>query len=190
MQTITKEVSAEIEVKKSRFQAYLVPYKQFRSRLDILRREHPKANHHVTAFRYMNEYRQVVEGSRDDGEPSGTSGPPSLKVLAGHDLIDVGVIIVRYFGGTKLGTGGLARAYAQATGAAVKAASLCDWIHLKSITMDIGFNGLSQLERDCAVAKLNVLERTYHEEGILVKITGEEDTVDDLVKKWSSSALD
>ena len=111
LRTITGEVSAELEEKKSRFLGFVLPYAQFNDRLTVLRSEHPKANHHVTAFRLMRPDGRIEEGARDDGEPSGTSGMPILRLLIGERLIDVGVIVVRYFGGTKLGTGGLARAY-------------------------------------------------------------------------------
>jgi uncharacterized YigZ family protein len=75
-----------------------------------VRVEMPDANHHVYAYRvgYGNS---VIEGMSDDGEPSGTSGPPVLAVLRGSGIGDVIVVVTRYFGGTKLGTGGLVRAY-------------------------------------------------------------------------------
>lgn len=78
-----------------------------------VRSEMPDANHHVYAFRvgYGNS---VTEGMSDDGEPSGTSGPPSLAVVKGTDIGDVALVTTRYFGGTKLGTGGLVRAYTEA----------------------------------------------------------------------------
>ena len=78
-----------------------------------IRDEMPNANHHVYAFRagYGNS---VTEGMSDDGEPSGTSGPPTLAVLRGSDIGDIVLVTTRYFGGTKLGTGGLVRAYSDA----------------------------------------------------------------------------
>jgi uncharacterized YigZ family protein len=78
--------------------------------LSSVRAEMPDANHHVYAYRvgYGNS---VIEGMSDDGEPSGTSGPPVLAVLRGSGIGDIIVVVTRYFGGTKLGTGGLVRAY-------------------------------------------------------------------------------
>ena len=63
-------------------------------------------------MRYLNAYDQIVENSSDDGEPKGCAGVPTLNVLRGEELINCAVLIVRYFGGIKLGTGGMARAYA------------------------------------------------------------------------------
>ncbi len=108
-----KDISTvTLEVKQSKFIAWLTPYETYKTTLEKLKTEHPKARHFVTAYRYLNEYEQVVEHSSDDGEPKGTSGKPSLMVLQGQELINTAVVIVRYFGGIKLGTGGMARAYA------------------------------------------------------------------------------
>ena len=101
--------------KQSKFIAHLMPHRMYTDVLASLKDEHPKARHFVTAFRYINEFDQVVEGSSDDGEPKGTSGKPTLAVIQGQEMINVAVVVVRYFGGTKLGTGGLVRAYSDAT---------------------------------------------------------------------------
>jgi uncharacterized YigZ family protein len=78
-----------------------------------IRQQMPDASHHPYAFRigYANS---ITEGTSDDGEPSGTAGPPILAVLRGVATGDIMVVVTRYFGGTKLGTGGLVRAYTEA----------------------------------------------------------------------------
>lgn len=81
--------------------------------IQAIRAEMPDATHHVYAFK-VGYGSNVIEGMSDDGEPSGTAGPPVLAVLRGADLGDVVVVVTRYFGGTKLGTGGLVRAYTDA----------------------------------------------------------------------------
>ncbi|MDQ7034750.1 MAG: YigZ family protein, partial [Anaerolineae bacterium] len=80
--------------------------------VQAIRSEMPNASHHVYAFRagYGNS---VTEGMSDDGEPSGTAGPPTLSILRGSDIGDIVLVTTRYFGGTKLGTGGLVRAYTE-----------------------------------------------------------------------------
>ena len=79
----------------------------------------PDASHHVYAYK-VGFGGSVTEGMSDDGEPSGTSGPPILAVLRGANLGDVVIVVTRYFGGTKLGTGGLVRAYGNAARAALQ----------------------------------------------------------------------
>lgn len=84
-----------------------------KSFLAAIRSEMPDANHHVYAYR-VGFGNSVIESMSDDGEPSGTSGPPVMAVLRGSGIGDVVVVVTRYFGGTKLGTGGLVRAYGDA----------------------------------------------------------------------------
>jgi len=124
MKRVDKIFQTETEVKRSKFLAYLVPIHQFESLRSQLRREHPKANHIVWAYRSINSYDQIVEESSDDGEPKGCAGKPVLHVMQGNDLVECGILIVRYFGGIKLGTGGMARAYGEAAKAVVDVADL------------------------------------------------------------------
>ena len=114
MQTIQHSYNCETVVNRSKFLTHLVPYSDFAGLQEQLKKEHPKANHVVYAVRYLNAYEQIVENSSDDGEPKGCAGVPALNVLRGESMIECAVLIVRYFGGIKLGTGGMARAYAQA----------------------------------------------------------------------------
>ena len=161
MTILKAPVSSTYEIKQSKFIAHLLPYADFETVLRRLRSEHPKARHFVTAYRYLNEHGQIVEGSGDDGEPKGTSGKPSLAVLAGHDLINVAVITVRYFGGTKLGTGGLVRAYTQAVSDAVAAAELCEYIPQEHAEFTCGYSALSQVEYLLAEAGVTAVEKTF-----------------------------
>ena len=178
--TLSAEAFGETEEKKSRFLAYVVPFVTFEHRLDELRSEHPKANHHVTAFRLIQDNNQIEEGAKDDGEPSGTSGMPILKLLIGRNLIDVGAIVVRYFGGTKLGTGGLARAYPGAVKQALEHASLVQWSRTVRATLKVGFAKASDLEALIAHSPLSVLDRRFTEEGAMIDVEGPEEAVDSL----------
>ena len=114
MKTVEKIFETTTEVKRSKFITQLIPISEFNGLQEKLKKLHPKANHVVYALRYLNEFDQVVENSSDDGEPKGSAGVPALNVLRGEKLINCAVLIVRYFGGIKLGTGGMARAYALA----------------------------------------------------------------------------
>lgn len=105
----------EIKIQKSFFVAtiaYATSVDEAKGFIGKIRAEMPDANHHVYAFRigYGNS---IIEGMSDDGEPKGTSGPPTLAVLRGSDLGDVVLVTARYFGGIKLGKGGLVRAYTE-----------------------------------------------------------------------------
>lgn len=119
---LKEKISTQIEVKKSKFIATLAPFKDFESLNKALRDEHPKAAHVVWAYRYLNEFGQIVENSSDDGEPKGSSAPALLAALRGVELVDTCALVVRYFGGIKLGIGGLVRAYGTSVNEAIKSA--------------------------------------------------------------------
>lgn len=119
---LKEKIITEIEVKKSKFIATLAPFGDFESLNKALRDEHPKAAHVVWAYRYLNEFSQIVENSSDDGEPKGSSAPALLSALRGAELVDTCVLVVRYFGGIKLGIGGLVRAYGASANEAIKSA--------------------------------------------------------------------
>ena len=119
---LKEKISTQIEVKKSKFIATLAPFKDFESLNKALKDEHPKAAHVVWAYRYLNEFGQIVENSSDDGEPKGSSAPALLAALRGAELVDTCALVVRYFGGIKLGIGGLVRAYGASANEAIKSA--------------------------------------------------------------------
>lgn len=157
MKFVQKEFSCTFEEKKSKFIAYITPYNGFENLMERLKKEHPKARHYVYAYRFLNEFEQIVENSSDDGEPKGTSGKPSLAVLAGANIINSAVIIVRYFGGIKLGTGGLVRAYSDSVNEVLKIAEFKEYkkLILKSIT--------------CEYAELSQIEYLLKQENISIK---------------------
>ena len=104
----------EEEIKKSRFITVLFPCsseKEFKLALANLKVEYPDARHYCWAYVAAEPGNLFNCGSTDDGEPSGSAGRPMLSVLQGSDVGEIGVVVIRYFGGTKLGVGGLVRAY-------------------------------------------------------------------------------
>lgn len=149
------------EVKQSKFIAYLLPYEAYEETLKTLKNEHPKARHFVTAFRYLNEYEQIVEHSSDDGEPKGTSGKPSLMVLQGQELINIAVIIVRYFGGTKLGTGGLVRAYSDAVNLALDTAKVIDYEKKVEKIISVEYTDMRLIDYECELFNVEVVEKKF-----------------------------
>lgn len=158
---ITHEFTAIIEVKKSKFIAHLCPYSEFETIMNRLRAEHPKARHFVYAYRYLNEFDQIVENSSDDGEPKGTSGKPSLKVLSSTNMINAGVIIVRYFGGTMLGTGGLARAYSDAVNEAVGIAQKHLYEKLVTKEITVTYANLAKTEYTLTQLGIDIKEKSF-----------------------------
>lgn len=108
---------AEIEIKRSQFIGIArrtSTEQASREFIDEIRSRYPDARHHCSAYIVHRDDAQAIERSSDDGEPAGTAGQPMLEVLKGTDALDVTVVVVRYFGGVLLGTGGLVRAYQDA----------------------------------------------------------------------------
>ena len=138
-----------------------MPYDLFDEVMIRLKNEHPKARHHVYAYRYLNEFEQIVENSGDDGEPKGTSGKPSLAVLAGNELINTAVIIVRYFGGIKLGTGGLVRAYGDSVNEVIKISEFKEYQKLIIKTLICDYSELSKLEYLLNQENINIKSKEF-----------------------------
>ena len=126
--TLAAPSSAKLVRQRSRFVAFLDPIasaEEARVRLADLRRKYHDASHCSSAYRLLGDP-TPVEGSDDDGEPAGSAGTPILLQLAGAGLENVLAAVVRYFGGVKLGVGGLARAYGDAVAAALASASMVE----------------------------------------------------------------
>lgn len=109
----------------------------------------------------------MVENSSDDGEPKGTSGKPSLKVLAGNGVINSGVIIVRYFGGIRLGTGGLVRAYSEAVNLVCEEAEFKIYEKLETKTIELNYNELSKMEYKLNELGINIKNKEFGENVVL-----------------------
>ena len=124
----TSASEIDLEIKRSHFlglAARTTSEAQAREFIASRRALYPAARHHCSAFIIANPGATPTERSNDDGEPSGTAGKPMLEVVRGSQIFDVTVVVTRYFGGTLLGTGGLVRAYSQATAQALEQLSLC-----------------------------------------------------------------
>ncbi len=115
--TIQESTRAQLQRERSRFIAIATPIENrntVASLLQAVEQEFSDATHHCYAYRLI-EKEQITEIVEDAGEPLGSAGKPILQVLHGRDLVNTIVVVVRYFGGVKLGIGGLARAYSDAT---------------------------------------------------------------------------
>lgn len=173
LHTVNCESEITLEIKKSQFIAHLVPIADFQSTLNRLKENHKKARHFVWATRHLNEQQQIVENCTDDGEPRNTSGKPTLKVLQGRELINAGIITVRYFGGIKLGTGGLVRAYNDAAQQAILNAVLIPFSSLYSETIRVTYQQIRHAEYLLKQHAIKVLSKDFAAEYIDLTLQGE-----------------
>ncbi|MEO1958613.1 MAG: YigZ family protein [Nautiliaceae bacterium] len=177
MKTILNKSVATLEVKKSKFYSFLVPFCEFEESLGDLKKKHPKASHFVTAFRYLNNQNQIVEGSSDDGEPRGSSGRPTLRVLQGRDLINVGIITIRYFGGILLGVGGLVRAYSEVANLAISKAKIVEYVDVFEWKFEVGYEKVREVEYFIKKFDILVVDRGFGSFGIRYVIRDNNDKI-------------
>ncbi|HEX9029047.1 MAG TPA: YigZ family protein [Anaerolineales bacterium] len=158
-----EESRAEIVVVNSRFIASLAPaFDVDQARLFIarIRAEFPDASHHVPAF-VIGHGSSLVTHCTDAGEPSGTAGRPALAVLVGSGLGDVVVVVTRYFGGTKLGTGGLVRAYGDAVRSVLAVTPRARRVPTQTVMLALPYSLLERLRLLVAAYHGTVLDETF-----------------------------
>ena len=137
-----KQVETLYEIKKSKFIAcagFANSRKSAMALLDSVKQQYPDARHHCWAYVFGNPNSPSSAAMADDGEPSGTAGKPILNVLQHKDIGDIMIIVTRYFGGIKLGAGGLVRAYSAAAQQAIDALEIRQEIKLEALSVDIDF---------------------------------------------------
>ncbi|MBN1449276.1 MAG: YigZ family protein [Bacteroidetes bacterium] len=160
--TIAAAAETEIKILGSRFLSYAKPVPSgdaFLSFLGELRTMHHSATHHCFAWR-MGMDREDFRYS-DDGEPSGTAGKRILGSIDREGLTDVGIVVVRYFGGTKLGVGGLARAYSDAADAVLAACRIEERFITDDLAIVFPYDMTSQVHHVIELHDVEVLEREY-----------------------------
>jgi uncharacterized YigZ family protein len=177
MQTVDSSFTHTTEVNRSKFITYLVPIREYEGLQTKLKLEHPKANHVVYALRYLNEYDQIVENSSDDGEPKGCAGLPALNVLRGEELVNCAVLIVRYFGGIKLGTGGMARAYALAVKEVLTVSKLLTYEKQISYTFETTYAQVDKILYQLKQLEITVYERDFGVDRVAWKIVTSQEKI-------------
>lgn len=172
------------EFKGSKFISFLIPINSFKDFVVKSRYEHPKAVHFVTASRSFNKEGQIEESFSDDGEPKGTSGMPMLKVIRGYELIECGVLSIRYFGGTLLGTGGLVKAYTQSAKEpilnGIKENLLKEYVKHEIFEFFIPFAKVKHFEYLTSKIEATIIDRNFIEKGVIVSIAGQKEVLDSL----------
>ena len=181
--TVQEEEQIQIVEKKSKFIAEIHPVsniQQVENKIKDIKKKYYDAKHHCIAYRIIDEGR-VVERASDDGEPSGTAGAPMLNLLKGNNLCNVVVVVTRYFGGILLGTGGLVRAYSEATNLVIQKSKLVCKTEGYEITLKLEYNNLDTFTYYCKNNNIKILNIEYAE-NISIKIEMETDKKEILMK--------
>lgn len=161
-QVVEQGGTGEIEEKKSRFIANVSPVETEEEALAFIgamKKKYWDARHNCYAY-VLGERGEIVRFS-DDGEPSGTAGKPILEVLLGMEVRNLVVVVTRYFGGTLLGTGGLVRAYTQATQAGMAASVIRTMRYGALFAITTDYNGIGRIQYLLGMRKLMIEEPEY-----------------------------
>jgi uncharacterized YigZ family protein len=162
--TLVERVEFSHKIERSEFMGIAFPViaeDEFFAELQRIQKQHFDATHHCWAFRLFADARSR---SSDAGEPSGTAGKPILAAIEGAALHDLGVVVVRWYGGVKLGTGGLSRAYRETAAETLKNAKLLDRYVYERIRVRVPFAMLSNVYRMVSPPDVVLIEETFADE--------------------------
>ena len=184
-QTLKRAVTARLEIKKSEFIAYAYPVTSREDAMfhvEQLRVQYADARHHCWAYIIGDPNNTTSAGFDDDGEPNGTAGKPILNVLQHKSIGNVIIIVVRYFGGIKLGAGGLTRAYAGSAQAAVDMMTLLE--HVPMIQVQILAEFATEAQCRYVVDTLNGrIDDVAYSKQVLLTATLAEANIDSLKER-------
>lgn len=187
--TVAAYGEAEIEIQKSRFIAYVDRAEDEMAAvafIEKIRKQHWNATHNCAAY-IAGEHDQYQKAD-DDGEPSGTAGKPMLEVLKKMGLKDTVVVVTRYFGGIKLGAGGLIRAYGKCAAAGVRAAALIERRLHTQVAVELEYTLLGGVENQLHNQGYTISDRQFTDKIVLVVLAkaGEEETLEAKLIDWTN----
>lgn len=159
MKTVEKEKVVEFEEKKSKFIGYIKPVSTVTDAekfIQEIKKMHPGATHNVPLYRVVESGQEYFKYN-DDGEPANTAGKPMAEILNILDIYNVAIVATRYFGGIKLGAGGLIRNYAKTAKLAINEARIIEYIEKSIFIIDFDYNITAEFE-----SFLNTYEKEYN----------------------------
>lgn len=162
--TIDKSYQEQIIEKKSKFIAnafYINNIEEADEAIKNIKKQYYDAKHNCFAYIVIDKDGKKVQRASDDKEPSGTAGGPILNILNGMDLCNVIVIVTRYFGGILLGTGGLVRAYSEATTKVLKSSNIIEMEMGTLIKVQIEYNNVENLKYYCRKNNIKIIKENY-----------------------------
>ncbi len=160
--TVYQEAEAEFVEKKSRFIGYATPIQseaEGAAFIDKIHSLHKQATHVVPVYVYGGNYE--CQRYSDDGEPSGTAGIPILSMVKMRNIKNIAIVVVRYFGGTKLGTGGLVRAYTHSAQLAIEAAILIEQVPMSGYCLTIDYTKYGKLQNELEARPYEIVSQEF-----------------------------
>ena len=188
--SIDKNVETILVVKKSKFIANMIKVDSVQmanNKLKEIKKKYYDARHNCFAYRIF-ENNNLIKRFSDDGEPSGTAGSPMLNILQKNNLGNVLVVVTRYFGGILLGTGGLIRAYSDATLDAISNINLVEYVLGLEIEVELEYEQFETFKYYCKKNDINIGKVEYSEK-IVCLINIEEDKKDKLMNDYDTKNI-
>ena len=185
--TIKTDFINEEEIKKSRFICHLKRIsteEEARDFIAKIKKEHWKANHNCSAYTLGN--RQEIQRSSDDGEPSGTAGVPMLEILKKKEIINVCAVVTRYFGGIKLGAGGLIRAYAGSVNHAIEEVGLVQIVNQRELILKLDYSLYDSGQRFLLTQNLQISDSEFLSE-VTVRCFIDEEKINNFLELLTES---
>jgi len=165
LNTVLEEKFIEYEIKKSIFIGYVKPViskDEAHLFIDMIKAKHSDATHNVYAYRIIENGQEIYKAC-DDGEPKNTAGKPIGEIFNHHNLYNLVVVITRYFGGIKLGAGGLIRSYAKAAKLAIENSKIIKYEKLNFIVINFDYSKLNLIDNILIENKIIDIEKNYEE---------------------------
>lgn len=188
--TVLKSETAEVLEKKSRFISYVYHVEDeenIEKLIKEVRRKYHDARHVCFAWRIIKDG-QVIERASDDGEPSGTAGAPMLSILKKENLCNILILVIRYFGGILLGTGGLVRAYSEATQKVIEKSEIVIMTNGVEIEVKLEYSNLDIFKYYCKNNDINIINIQYLDD-IIIKVEMETYVKDKMLKEFETKTL-
>lgn len=191
--TVKGYAQAEIEINKSRFIAYAQRVENEEAAMafiEQIKKKHWNATHNCSA--YMVGENDQHQKADDDGEPSGTAGKPILEIIKKSGLKDTVIVITRYFGGIKLGSGGLIRAYGKSASAGIKEAGIVERQGHTRIAVEIDYSLLGMLENQLRQQGYVIADKQFADKIILIVLEklGQEEVLKQKITDWTAGQVE
>ncbi|MEH7332823.1 YigZ family protein [Neobacillus drentensis] len=180
--TVKETGEHEIVIQKSRFIAHIKRVEteqEAQEFIQVIKKKHWDATHNCSA--YLIGEQDQIQKANDDGEPSGTAGVPILEVLKKRKLKDSAVVVTRYFGGIKLGAGGLIRAYGKATSEGIDTVGIVERKLAQVIQVKIDYTWLGKLEKELRASEYK-LKEIHYLDNVIIDTFVEESSVETFVE--------
>lgn len=191
MRTVGKECVIEFEEKKSKFIGYIKPVStkgEAERFIESIKAIHKDATHNCSAYKVTDNGQEYFKVD-DDGEPKGTAGKPMGDIITYMEVENLAVVATRYFGGIKLGAGGLVRAYAKTAKLAIQEAGIIDYVKKMSFLIDFNYDKVAEVEQIIYKNGDEILEKGYNDR-VTYKAVLSDESIRELSEKKDITLID